>query len=291
MSGDAFSPSGEFTKALAELADGRFVRGEKAGFEDALQALIDDEIKRHRAPLMGRLAIQFRALNRGAVSLSMLIEALARDGHLEGKCHKGVTVADLRSVEFREGYMFLLGEAKRAIKSGSLIVRQLSTMCPANDCAGVRLWCDSDDTLKSVQEMEPHPRLVVKATDAEGWLIGMGVDVPSWLKDIANPAQLGGCVECGEAAEISCPDKWSRGLKRIAWDVACGLLEGGRKITGKALLDGITKHDAVRFDHDLVIYKSVNASLKGGEVSASNKTVMGDWRKQLEQLLASSSPG
>jgi hypothetical protein len=124
-----------------------------------------------------------RALQRGAIPLGALLNVLAGEVFRE-KMGKEPTRETLEraDLEYCEGFRALLGNAKRAILEGKLIVRQLTTLAPVNGEPGIRAWCNKDDTLKNVDEMRPHDRLTVKTEDARTWLDDLGIPAPEWLK-------------------------------------------------------------------------------------------------------------
>ncbi len=90
------------------------------------------------------------------------------------------------------------------------------------------------------------------------------------------------------AASGAVPGPWRRGLKRVAWEVAKGLYEVDKAISGPALWDAIAADQRVQVkDSDTATIKNQVMSLVGGEVSAKAATIKKDWRKQLEQAMKS----
>lgn len=83
-------------------------------------------------------------------------------------------------------------------------------------------------------------------------------------------------------------EAWSRGLKRVAWEVAKRLYEAEGTISGPALWDAIVADQRVKTrDKDIATLKNSTTSLVGGEVSAKAKTIKTDWRKQLAEAMKS----
>jgi hypothetical protein len=81
--------------------------------------------------------------------------------------------------------------------------------------------------------------------------------------------------------------KWSRGLKLVAWECAGRLRKDEGTITGPALWDAMCADARVQIkESESLVFKSNTTSLTGGEVSAKAKTIRGDWRQQLADLLS-----
>lgn len=84
-------------------------------------------------------------------------------------------------------------------------------------------------------------------------------------------------------------DKWSRGLKRIAWEEAWKIIAAKDCLTGDGLYDAMAAHGDVTATGDVLTYAKAAGNLKGGEESARAGTIRKDWRKQLDTLLAASA--
>jgi hypothetical protein len=138
-----------------------------------------DQFRRHS---LDRAALAHRALQHGAIPLGVLLDILAGEVFRETGKEPTRETLERADLEYCEGFRTLLGNAKRAILEGKLTVRQLTTLAPVNGEPGIRAWCNRDDTLKNVDEMRPHERLIVKLEDARTWLGDMEVPVPEWLK-------------------------------------------------------------------------------------------------------------
>lgn len=84
---------------------------------------------------------------------------------------------------------------------------------------------------------------------------------------------------------VKAPDKWSRGMKLVAWDVAHGLVNGGHTLSGPALWEGMAKDDRVKPSGNTLRFKVADAKLKTGEAEVKESTIKKDWFGQLKKLL------
>ena len=194
------------------------------------------------------------------------------------------------------------GLVARAVESGALAAEKLTKTTsapPASQCRQANGGLGSPEWLAEFQPVRSGGAgrvaveviVVLRPQPVADWLAIIEENpselVSAWLA--ANHEARATDSRKAESSD-SPPDKWSRGLKRIAWDAAVTLTAGGNRLAGKALLSEIAKSDAVKASNGSVIYQGIDASLKRGEVSATDKTVTGDWRQQLGELLNSSSP-
>lgn len=105
--------------------------------------------------------------------------------------------------------------------------------------------------------------------------------VAEWLR---TSVEESACEPCASAAP---PVAWSRGMKRVAWEEARKIVNETRRLNGPALWSAITaRDDAVTISGKVqATYKNASGFDKPGEESVKEKTVKGDWRKQLADLL------
>ncbi|GHU35441.1 hypothetical protein AGMMS50256_30660 [Betaproteobacteria bacterium] len=143
----------------------------------------DKTIKEFRKQFFDSINFFVRATDRGAITLDALLQILAGESFQDHKRYPQTVPLSTADIEYYEGYRTLLGNVKRAILKGELTIRQLTTLAPVNNEPGIQSWCNEDDTLKSVDNMRPHGRIVVKNEDARAWLISLGISAPEWLTD------------------------------------------------------------------------------------------------------------
>ncbi|MBS1191004.1 MAG: hypothetical protein H6R10_2796 [Rhodocyclaceae bacterium] len=127
-----------------------------------------------------------RALAKGVIPLKSLLQILASEEAIEAAKRGELNIRKIRKrvdLEHYEVSKCLLGNAKRAILAGRLIVRTLTAPHPmVNEVHGVQAWCKQNDTLLTPDEAAPHGRIVVSLDEAISWLKSEGIPLPAWLK-------------------------------------------------------------------------------------------------------------
>jgi hypothetical protein len=146
---------------------------------------MNPQIEAFRRKIFDEVILAARAQERGSISLGTLLDILAGSAFQDAGGKPSRDELNRANLEYYEGFRTLLGNAKRSILEGRLIVRQLTTLAPVNAEPGIRAWCNENDTLKNADEMRPHGRMVVKLEDARSWLTDNGILVPEWLHALA----------------------------------------------------------------------------------------------------------
>ena len=85
------------------------------------------------------------------------------------------------------------------------------------------------------------------------------------------------------------PEKWGKGLKRIAWEAADLLMRDNGKISGPALWEAMAKNSGVKHTNGTLRYQKADASLQSGETEVKASTVKKDWCGQLKRLFSASA--
>jgi len=119
-------------------------------------------------------------------------------------------------------------------------------------------------------DVDKEHRLLVSASDLEKF-------------EREHEAPTNTADECAEHPSV--PDKWSRGMRLIAWDVANSIVNAGGKLSGPALLAGMQTAYGVRRRGDTLVANSSDATLLHGEVEVKPSTVKRDWVSQIKRLL------
>ena len=124
----------------------------------------------------------------------------------------------------------------------------------------------------------------------QGWHVGLHelrfkrVQIEQEAARLRNGSLLTAPV--AQCLDNSPPEKWARGLKLVAWNVASNLVKEGNKITAPAMWEGMALANHVKVSSNTLRYQLANAKLIGGEAEVKESTVKKDWCGQLKSLFS-----
>lgn len=137
------------------------------------------------------MAQRLRDSDNDLIPLRLMCEHLALEAmHAE-------PIARRKHVAHYETARAAVKNAKAAIRAGIITPRDQGAGLPLD----LAHWCSEDETLRPIDELMPHSRVMIRRSDARNWCESMGVDVPAFLhckQTQAAPAQE-------QPAEIEAP--------------------------------------------------------------------------------------
>ena len=117
------------------------------------------------------MAQRLRDSDNDLIPLRLMCEHLALEAmHAE-------PIARRKHVAHYETARAAVKNAKAAIRAGIITPRDQGAGLPL----ALAHWCNEDETLRPIDELMPHSRVMIRRSDARNWCESMGVDVPAFL--------------------------------------------------------------------------------------------------------------
>lgn len=189
-----------------------------------------------------------------------------------------------RALVFDRTGRYVPALASRLSADGNAYHDWLDTLNRAwrNDVPGaLKVTTYEDDPKKALYIQRAHFRLWCEARNMRPAFLFGGSD--------ENRGSIATKVNVGDTQK-EIPDQWKRGLKLVAYSCARTIVQEGKNLSGPALWDAVAADSRVKIrDTRTAEYSNSDASMTGGEVSATADTIKKDWRKQLETLFLADS--
>ena len=128
--------------------------------------------------------------------------------------------------------------------------------------------------------------VIVARADVRAYAESIG-ERPAFFFPETAPSLMGNSPGAGlgvsDSGDAAPPDKWARGIRRVAFDAAKAIVANGAKLTAEGLGKAMLDSGDVELKSDEYQLKSTDANLTDREMKAKSKTIAG-WVTDLKKL-------